>query len=97
MKRTAFLCFLLTFSVCYPAYSHTFEAIISNKNVEEAVLHDTATGDDWVVTEGDEIDGYQIVKITPSYVTIAKPGEGRVVFVTQIPIINEQRILKINP
>jgi len=97
MKRTALLCFLLIFSVCCPAYSHTFEAIISDESAEEVVLCDTVTGDEWVAAVGDEVDGYRIVEITPSYVTIAKPGEDRVVFVTKIPINSEQRIIKISP
>ena len=97
MNRTIFLLILLVLSVFHPAYSHTFKAIVGKESAEEVVLRDTATGDEWVAAEGDEIDGYRIVEITPSYVSIAKLGEGQVVFVTKIPINGEQRAIKVSP
>jgi len=86
MKRTVILLILLTFALCQPAYSHTFEAIKTSESSAEVVLRDRATGEEWVAGVGDEIDGYRVVEITKDYVTISKPGEGRTIFVTRIPI-----------
>jgi hypothetical protein len=97
MKRTALLSILLIHTFTTAAFSHTFEAIVRTGSIEEVILHDTVTGDEWVAAVGDVIDGYRIVEITPSYVTIAKPGEGRVVDVTKIPINGEHRSIKISP
>lgn len=97
MVRILTLLMLLTFIFCGPAYCHTFEVIRTSESSAEVILCDRATGEEWVVEVGDEIDGYRIIKITPSYVTIAKPGENRVVFLTKIPIKGEHRITKVSP
>lgn len=44
--------------------------------VQEAVLIDLDTDSEWIVLEGDEIEGLKVIKITENSVQIMKKAEG---------------------
>ncbi len=86
MIKIVTLLLFLTLIICPNAYSHTFTAMKTGKNPAEVVLQDRATGQEWVVIVGDEIDGYRIDEITEDYVTISKMGDNRTINETRIPL-----------
>ena len=94
MKRTlVFMIMLLTVFICSPAYSHDFEAM---KVDGEPLLIDRETGEKWVIDVGVEIYGYRVIEITKGYVTVAKPGENRVILVTKIPLQGGSHVIKVH-
>lgn len=97
MKRICFFVVVSIFAICGPAYCHTFKAIYVSKDGTEAVLRDKATGDEWMVQVGDEIDEYRIVQITMDHVTIVHPGENGVIYSTDIPINYKKHATKVSP
>jgi len=54
-------------------------------NLEQAVLYDRDTGEEWTVQTGDEIDGWKVVKIALDYVALAKQGQD-IPIVMKIPV-----------
>jgi hypothetical protein len=97
MIRILALFLFVTFIFCPPAYSHSLEALKVNESATKVILRDSATGNEWQAEEGDVIDGYRVVKITPGYVTIAYTGKDGKFFVTKITLKKVHRIIKERP
>ena len=83
--------------MCGPAYSHTFKAIDIGGGESEALLRDTATGDEWLVQVGDEIDVYRVIQITEDYVTIGHLEDDGIFYTTDIPIGGVRHTIETTP
>ena len=57
-------------------YSMDLNVKSIDKKYAEAVLIDMETGDEWVVFEGDNIQGWKVNQINPNSVVIKKEAEG---------------------
>ena len=77
---------LVTFAVSLPAYCQNFEVLEVDEYYEQAVLFDSNTGEEWVAGIGDEIEGWQVVRITAQYVTMSKPQDDQPMLMTNIPV-----------
>ena len=88
MTRFFFMIVSLIFLVSLPAYAQDFEVIEVGENFEYAVLADRATGEEWVVQTGDEINDWMVVKITADYITILKPNGDLPALMSNIPVNN---------
>jgi hypothetical protein len=96
MKKLLFFVLVAFFIVTGQAYCHTFQVTAINEDATEAVLRDTVTGDEWLIYEGDEVDGYRIIKITMNYLTVVYTNEDGINYQTAIPI-NTQGVVKTSP
>jgi hypothetical protein len=97
MKRIICAVLLAILIVCGPAFSHTLKAIGIGGGNSEALLRDTATGDEWLVQVGDEIDIYRVIRITEDFVTIGHQGEDGIFYTTDIPIGGARHTTKASP
>ena len=97
MGKFLIVMILLSLAVSLPGYAQNFEVKEVQISLEEAVLADRATGQQWVVQVGDEVEGWKIVKITQDYVTISKPREGLPTLMTEIPVDKGKRIIHVSP
>jgi hypothetical protein len=86
MFKYLFAILLTTFIVPLPAYCQNFEVLEVDEYNEQAVLVDTDTGEEWVAEIGDEIAGWQVVRITAQYVTMSKPQEDQPMLMTNISV-----------
>ena len=96
MYRVLIFMVLLSFGVVIPAHGQNYKVNEIGENLEYVVLSDRDTGAEWVLELGDEINSWQVVKITQDYVTIAKPREGLPTLMTKIPV-KGQRIINVTP
>ncbi|MFH1624475.1 MAG: hypothetical protein ABID54_04880 [Pseudomonadota bacterium] len=97
MGRLLTVVIALILVVSLPAYAQHFEVVEVLINPEGAVLRDMDTGQQWVAEVGDEINGWQVVKITEDYVTISKRMEGLPMLMTEIPVDKTKRIISVSP
>jgi hypothetical protein len=97
MKTVICLVLFAVFVICVPAYSHTFKAIDIGGGDSEALLRDTATGDEWLVQVGDKIDIYRVIRITEDFVTIGHMGDDGIFNTTNIPIGGARHTVKTSP
>lgn len=97
MKKIIYAVLFAVFIISTPAYSHTLKAIDIGGGDSEALLRDTATGDEWLVQVGDEIDGYRVIRITEDFVTIGHQGDDGIFYTTDIPIGVARHTVKTRP
>ncbi len=77
---------LAMFAVSMPGYCQDFEVLEVDEHYEQAVLFDSNTGEEWVAEIGDDIEGWQVVRITAQYVTMSKPQDDQPMLMTNIPV-----------
>jgi len=85
MKRFFPLIILVALIFSSHAFGQNFKVVYVEDNLEQAVLYDRDTGNEWSVQTGDEIDGWKVVKITLNYVALAKQ-EQDIPIVMKIPV-----------
>jgi len=85
MKRFFPLIILVALIFSSHAFGQNFKVVYVEDNLEQAVLYDRDTGNEWSVQTGDEIDGWKVVKITLDYVALAKQDQD-IPIVIKIPV-----------
>ena len=74
MYKCLIIIFLTAFIFAHSAYAQSFRVISISEDLE-AVLVDRETDEEWVASEGDEIEGWTIVEVTKARVVIRKEPE----------------------
>lgn len=97
MNKAIIPIILLILIVAHPVYSQNFKVKMVSEDVEEVVLQDSDTGEEWVAYLGDVVEGWKIVKIRNDQVTIVKQGEGQVTLKTDLPVKGGGRLLELSP
>lgn len=78
---------LLTFVFVQSVYSQTFEVKSVSEDFREAVLKNTETGEERVVRKGEMIDGWRVMEIAQTHVTIGGWVEGIGAIAARIPVM----------
>ena len=78
---------LLSFVFVQSAYSQTFEVKAVSEDLQEAVLKNTGTGEERVVRKGEVMDGWRVMEIAQTHVTIGGWVEGIGAIAAQIPVM----------
>ncbi|OIN95820.1 MAG: hypothetical protein AUJ48_02530 [Deltaproteobacteria bacterium CG1_02_45_11] len=86
MLRYFAIVVLMTFIFPVFAHSESFKVVSVQENLEEAVLHDQDTGEQWTVQVGDQVNEWTVTVITRDYVTIFKPQQDQPHLVMKIPV-----------
>ena len=81
------LIILLSFVFVQSAYSQTFEVKAVSEDLREAVLKNTGTGEERIVRKGEVIDGWRVMEIAQTHVTIGGWVEGIGAIAAQIPVM----------
>ena len=76
MHRFILSVVLAIFLFAHSAQAQSFNLKSISEDLREAVLVDKDTGAEWAVGEGDEVEGWSIVKIKKNCVVIRKEIEG---------------------
>lgn len=82
----AILVVLLVLWSAQAVYCQSFEAIGVSEDLQEAILKSTVTGEERIVRRGDTIDGWRVVEIAPTHVTIGRQVEGGGAIATRVPV-----------
>lgn len=85
MRQTFITVLLLSFLIVQPAYSQDFQVRSIDLDRMEAVLLDENTGELWTVVERDIVEGWKVVRIQESGVTISMPLDDHTIAVTELP------------
>jgi len=85
------LIILLSFVFVQSIYGQTFEVNSVSEDLREAVLKNTGTGEERVVRKGEVIDGWRVMEIAQTHVTIGGWVEGIGVIATRIPVMVQLR------
>jgi len=85
------LIILLSFVFVQSIYGQTFEVKSVSEDLREAVLKNTGTGEERVVRKGEVIDGWRVMEIAQTHVTIGGWVEGIGVIATRIPVMVQLR------
>lgn len=78
---------LLTFVFVQTVYSQTFEVMAISEDLQEAVLKNAETGEERIVRKGEMIDGWRVMEIAQTHVTIGGWVEGIGLIATRIPVM----------
>ena len=78
---------LLSFVFVQTVYSQTFEVKSVSEDLREAILKNTGTGEERVVRKGEVVDGWRVMEIAQTHVTIGGWVEGIGVIAAQIPVM----------
>ena len=76
MMRIIFLVLIVSFLSTQDTHALDLAIKAIDIKAKEAVLIDLDTDSEWVVQEGDEIEGTKVIKITENSVQILKKTEG---------------------
>ena len=88
MYKTIFISILSLFLFAQSVYALNLNIKFINENLQEAVLIDSDTGNEWIVMVGDEVEGWIIKQIKKSSVVIKKEVvEGKPYRVVKILIL----------
>ena len=85
------LIILLSFVFVQSIYGQTFEVKSVSEDLREAVLKNTGTGEERVVRKGEVMDGWRVMEIAQTHVTIGGWVEGIGVIATRIPVMVQLR------
>jgi hypothetical protein len=80
------LVILLVFLSAQVVFCQAFEAMGLSQDLREAVLRNPATGEERIVTKGDTIDGWKVIEITSTHVTVGRQLESGGAIATTIPV-----------
>ncbi len=83
-KITFVLMFL--FLSAQVVFCQNFDAMGVSEDLQEAVLRDTTTGEEWVVRKRDMVDGWIVLDIAHTHVTIGGRIEGGRAIATNLPV-----------
>jgi len=97
MNKAIIPIILLILIVAHPVYSQNFKVKMVSEDLEEVVLQDSDTGEEWVARFGDVVEGWKIVKIRNDQVTIVKQGDGQITLKTDLPVKGSSRLLELSP
>jgi hypothetical protein len=78
---------LLSFILVPTVYGQSFEVMAVSENLQEAVLKNTETGEEWVVSRGEVMDGWRVMEIAETHVTLGGWVEGIGLIAAQIPVM----------
>jgi len=81
------LIILLSFVFVQSIYGQTFEVMAISEDLQEAVLKNAETGEERVVRKGEVIDGWRVMEIAQTHVTIGGWVEGIGLIATRIPVM----------
>jgi hypothetical protein len=81
------LILLLSFVWVQSVYGQSFEAMAVSENLQEAVLKNTETGEQRVVRRGEVVDGWRVMEIAETHVTLGGWVEGIGAIAARIPVI----------
>jgi hypothetical protein len=87
----AILIITLSLTFVSTALSQGLKVKSVSEDLEEVVLFDSETEEEWIALLDDEINGWTILKITHDSVTIAKIEEGKIPIVKELPVSQDLR------
>lgn len=73
MKNVMIFAFLFVSLCIQAAYGQSFKVVEISGDLSSAVIHEQASGQEWLVEKGDVIEGWMVEEIGPSHVTLSEP------------------------
>jgi hypothetical protein len=97
MNKAIIPIILLILIIAPTVYSQNLKVKVVSEDLEEVILQDSDTGEEWVARFGEMVEGWKIVKISHDRVTIVKQREGQTTLKTDLPVKASSRLLELIP